>query len=391
VPVAGRSLEVSVYYNRSFRTGGDGRNDGSWSRPMRPDASVLLRPITDRFRVADDRDLDIWLHFDAKYRLESAKAQFERVGDDIQEQTAIGDEAQERLGASRREDLLKMHAYRDAIRRSAGAYVLFPGTSKPIGFSEYVELIPGLGAFPLRPGDDSGPAALRRFIDDVFLHVADQATAEERSRYWQARIFGDSARGSPRSPVSFLDQPPADTLVLLGYVRSDHHWRWIRSNEHYEVMSEGERGGLSVHAEELSAPLVLLSGQGQAAVFWRRGAWKVVDHDDLAALDHPDPPGPRCLLCSLIPIPEQPSWLDQLPLTDYLAKSTTSGAPVTIRWSALIAGGPGPGRPVGAPPPSSAASAADRGRSGGRRGSGPEVPTRPAPSALDEHGVTSDG
>jgi len=243
----------------------------------------------------------------------------------------------------------------------------------------------------LRPGDDSGPAALRRFIDDVFLHVADQATAEERSRYWQARIFGDSARGSPRSPVSFLDQPPADTLVLLGYVRSDHHWRWIRSNEHYEVMSEGERGGLSVHAEELSAPLVLLSGQGQAAVFWRRGAWKVVDHDDLAALDHPDPPGPRCLLCSLIPIPEQPSWLDQLPLTDYLAKSTTSGAPVTIRWSALIAGGPGPGRPVGAPPPSSAASAADRGRSGGRRGSEPEVPTRPAPSALDEHGVTSDG
>jgi predicted component of viral defense system (DUF524 family) len=391
VTVAGRSLEVSVYYNRSFRTGGDDRSDGSWSRPMVPDASVLLRPITDRFRVADDRDLDIWLHFDAKYRLESAKAQFERVRDDIQEQTAIVDEAQERLGASRREDLLKMHAYRDAIRRSAGAYVLYPGTSKPIGFSEYVELIPGLGAFPLRPGDDSGPAALRRFIDDVFLHVADQATAEERNRYWQARIFSDPTPGSPRSAVSFLDRPPADTLVLIGYVRSDHHWRWIRSTGHYEVVAEGERGGLSVHAEELAAPLVLLSGHGEAAVFWRSGAWKLVDDDDIAALDHPDPPGARCMLCSLIPIPEQPSWLDQLPLTDYLAKSRTPGAPVSMRWSALIAGGPGPGRPLGVLPPLPATRASYRGQSGALHGSESEVPIGPAPAGQDEHGVSSDG
>src|SRR5207237_3509490 len=101
--------------------------------------------------------------------------------------TALEDEEQEGLGVSRRDDLLKMHAYRDAIRRSAGAYVLFPGTSTPRSFREYLELIPGLGAFPLRPGDDSGRAALRRFIDDVLLHAADQATAEERKRFWTSR------------------------------------------------------------------------------------------------------------------------------------------------------------------------------------------------------------
>ena len=54
-------------------------------------------------------------------------------------ETALDDEEQERLGVSRRDDLLKMHAYRDAIRRSAGAYVLFPGTSTPHRFREYVE------------------------------------------------------------------------------------------------------------------------------------------------------------------------------------------------------------------------------------------------------------
>src|SRR5829696_8253469 len=40
---------------------------------------------------------------------------------------AVEEEEVERLARSKREDLLKMHAYRDAIRRSAGAYVLYPG------------------------------------------------------------------------------------------------------------------------------------------------------------------------------------------------------------------------------------------------------------------------
>jgi len=72
--------------------------------------------------------------------------------------------------------------------------VLFsPG---PLEFREYVELIPGLGAFPLRPGNDAGEAALRRFVDDVLLHAADQATAEERNRYWRAAIFHDVRRRS---------------------------------------------------------------------------------------------------------------------------------------------------------------------------------------------------
>ena len=41
-----------------------------------------------------------------------------------------------------------MHAYKDAIRRTGGAYILYPGESeewRKIGFHE---VIPGLGAFP---------------------------------------------------------------------------------------------------------------------------------------------------------------------------------------------------------------------------------------------------
>ena len=45
-----------------------------------------------------------------------------------------------------------MHAYRDAIRRSAGAYVIYPGDEERTPFMEHHEVLPGLGAFPLRPG-----------------------------------------------------------------------------------------------------------------------------------------------------------------------------------------------------------------------------------------------
>ena len=253
VLVAGRLLAVSVYFNRTFRTANDHRNDGSWSQAMVPDASVLIHPIGGRERVDNQRDLDVWLHFDAKYKVDWASTPFERPAPEQEDETALTDEEQERLGTSRREDLLKMHAYRDAIRRSAGAYVLFPGISHPLHFREYVELIPGLGAFPLRPGDGKGPAAVRRFIDDVLLHAADQATAEERSRYWRAQIFEGPA-GSDRSPVDFLNRPPADTPVLISQTKDAHHWQWIETTSQYVVKLGLENKGLTFRAEELASP-----------------------------------------------------------------------------------------------------------------------------------------
>src|SRR3982074_3376562 len=80
---------------------------------------------------------------------------------------------------AKRADLLKMHAYRDAIRRTAGSYVLYPGLpgrdAESRSFPEYHEILPGLGAFLLRPGEfgeADGSTALEGFLSDLFDHFA---------------------------------------------------------------------------------------------------------------------------------------------------------------------------------------------------------------------------
>ena len=44
-----------------------------------------------------------------------------------------------------------MHTYKDAIKYSAGAYVLYPGKKKGI-YREKNEILHSVGAFPLIPG-----------------------------------------------------------------------------------------------------------------------------------------------------------------------------------------------------------------------------------------------
>jgi hypothetical protein len=137
----GKGRQVELWAQRTFGAG----PEGSWSRPLRPDLSLRIQP--------QEAPGPHWLHFDAKYRLE-------RLGDDGAPD-GPGDRA-----ASKREDLHKMHAYRDAIARTRGAYVLFPGTENE-AFSQRKGELPGLGALALRPseaGPPEGASALRALL-----------------------------------------------------------------------------------------------------------------------------------------------------------------------------------------------------------------------------------
>ena len=122
-----KTVKVALYYNRRFLR--PSRNlllwEGSYTASFAPDYSISIT-VTEGAAVQKH-----WLHFDAKYRLEPAEVVqiLHDSGADVMadaDDDEIGYE-QEISRLHRREDLFKMHTYRDGILGTRGAYILFPG------------------------------------------------------------------------------------------------------------------------------------------------------------------------------------------------------------------------------------------------------------------------
>jgi predicted component of viral defense system (DUF524 family) len=185
--VNGVPLKAKFDYNRTFERRDDVEKIGTWSQRMRPDYTVTIWPADVLEDEAAKNGNLVHIHFDAKYRVDSLDSLFGR--DDATMESDVDQEAG--AGASvKRDDLLKMHAYRDAIRRSVGAYVIYPGTES-VQWSGYHELLPGLGAFVLRPG--TGTTGLSEFLARVAQHMAMDSTQRDVSRYVAEAYAGKSA------------------------------------------------------------------------------------------------------------------------------------------------------------------------------------------------------
>lgn len=334
----GRVLEIELWYNRAFPRG---TRHGSWTRPLRPDYSLRIRVPGYR----DDPD-ELWIHFDAKYRLDTL---MEIFSDGTAESGSEGTEAAvENIGRPVADDLLKMHAYRDAIRRSSGAYVIYPGTEDQV-LHRYHEILPGLGAFALRPARDGlaeGVTSIREFISDVLDHAASQISQHERHRYWEKAIFGEEPDGRTGGvgAVAFLSRPPADTRVLLGYVRSDQHYRWINETGLYNMRADERTGSVGLHSEQLAAELVLLYGPSLVQSSLRRvsGDPRLLNVQRMVALNYPDPRSSiyYCLPVELIV--DDTNWLSRLTYSRVLevvqehSPGSPYGAPIATTWDRLV-------------------------------------------------------
>src|SRR5690606_17845175 len=134
------------------------------------------------------------------------------------------EKAENRKGIYKNADLLKMHAYKDAIRRTGGAYVLYTG-DKSINQKGFHEIIPGLGAFPGKPSKtDIGIGELKVLVLEIIEHIIHRASQREKIDY---RTF-DINKSPPESGnvvIELLQNPyntnrdliPDHTLVLVGY------------------------------------------------------------------------------------------------------------------------------------------------------------------------------
>ena len=186
---AAKTVKLALFYNRRFQR--PSRNlvswEGSYTSVFDPDYSIAIT-------VTEGADVQKhWLHFDAKYRLEPAEVAqiLHDSGEDVMadaDDDEIGYE-QEISRLHRREDLFKMHTYRDGILSTRGAYILFPGDGTGMrmegktqnffirhpsafrGAAPY--MFPSVGAFDLCPGRDGTQLpALKSFLSNVLETVA---------------------------------------------------------------------------------------------------------------------------------------------------------------------------------------------------------------------------
>lgn len=273
---AGRNLRAEFHFNRKFSPRAARHAPGSWTRGVQPDYTISIWPADYTKAEAEAKELMVHVHFDAKYRVERVR---ELLGDETDDAAFAQGEAErdEVRTVAKYADLLKMHAYRDAIRRTAGAYVLYPGNpGDGQRFQGFHEVLPGLGAFAIRPDKDGRPegiGALSEFLDSVIDHLANRTTARERVTYHVSEAYtlqeDPVPYGALRLPESdiygadFRALPPAEAMVLAAWYRNDDQRRLAEADTGFAYVRLGRRSGaLHVHPNLARVRHVLLRAEG---------------------------------------------------------------------------------------------------------------------------------
>ena len=259
---SGRRLEVEFSYNKTFKGNEEYPNEGSWARNLRPDYTLSIWPSKFSKEEAEIQELVVHIHFDSKYKVQNL---YEIIGKE--EENLEIEKFEQKSGTYKRADLLKMHAYKDAIRRTGGAYVLYPGdVSKQLkGFHE---IIPGLGAFCVRPSKtDDGTAELKKFIIEVTEHLLNRATQRDRLTYHTFDVLKSKSDDKifDRIPEIYQGKRvthPAETFVLIGYYESKAHYEWIENKGLYNFRMDSARGSLRLSPEAAGADYILLHTEG---------------------------------------------------------------------------------------------------------------------------------
>lgn len=292
-----RVLNVAFYYNRTFnRVENDPiHKAGSWTMTMRPDYTLSLWPGFITEQEAERQERIIHIHFDAKYRLDKVLLEDKDTGKDIVEELASEKQEQE-LKIYKRGDLLKMHAYKDAIRRTSGAYVLYPGEEnrKLRGFHE---IVPGLGAFSIRPGHwQQDSVHLKKFLAEVKAHLLDRTSDREKLSYYEYDIHlspNESAtiESLPEADGENRNFLPDETTVLIGYYKNQKHLQWILKNWLYNGRAGDRKGTISVSKEIVNARYILLHNGKEATLHKiNSGGPKVYGYKEMKALNYPFTP-----------------------------------------------------------------------------------------------------
>lgn len=261
-----RKLNIQFNYNRSFSGRKKYPDSGSWTTTLRPDYTLSFWPFGISENEAEIQELIVHVHFDAKYKIAN-------LPDFIELNTTKEldkEKTENKKGIYKNADLLKMHAYKDAIRRTGGAYVLYPG-DKSLNRKGFHEIIPGLGAFPVRPSkNNSGIGDLKAFILEIIDHFINRASQREKIAFRTYDVYKDvpnkddnlnealpEAYGINRNLI------PDDTHVLVAFFKDNAHLQWILKSKLYNARAENKKGSLRLGPGEAGAKYLLLHSNSE--------------------------------------------------------------------------------------------------------------------------------
>ena len=300
VMVRNRALNIKFSFNRTFSGNKDSYpKQGSWTTAMRPDYTLTIWPAEQKEMEAEKEENILHIHFDAKYKVANFKVKTSKKDLELTEQEIKKDlnktKEQERAGVYKNADLLKMHAYKDAIRRTGGAYILYPG-EKESRFKGYHEIIPGLGAFSLNPAHvTKDVAALSSFIDDVIDHLINRASQRENIAQKTYEVHKSDAPSILKEPIpEYINDKklvPDETYVLVGYCKSNNHLDWYNKNGLYNFRMNDSKGSLILDEKTVKAKYLLLRYKGKADKVFKiksKGP-RVYSKEKLMELDYPKP------------------------------------------------------------------------------------------------------
>jgi predicted component of viral defense system (DUF524 family) len=336
-----RKLLVEFHYNKPFNYSSDQKKQGSWTKGLRPDYTISLWPEGLKIDEAEEQVLVTHIHFDAKYKVEDVDQVFggKEYDDDLGLQN---EKKQQSEGNYKRIDLLKMHAYRDAIRRTGGAYIIYPGDNDPNTFNGFHEIIPGLGAFAVNPSSPSGTDSITLFLKDVLRTLENRASQWDRSTYAEYLIHKDQAPNFFESSFPEVTKEnrgnlPHEISVLVGYIRSKDQENWIKKNNKYNTRTGSARGGLKLSSSETSADYLLLYDErlrGDFKIYQLSSSGPtIVTVDTMKELDYPHPNHDLYLIFDIVselPFTIKNCFIDQLPGFESVGK------PFSVRLSDLV-------------------------------------------------------
>jgi len=305
-----RNLNIQFSYNRSFGGGKIYPQSGSYTTTLRPDYTLSIWPEEIKeAKDAEKTELITHIHFDAKYKVKNfydliLKSKGEELSTE-EEEKLLNDEKEElKKGTFKNQDLLKMHAYKDAIRRTGGAYVLYPGEGKDEPFRGFHELIPGLGAFVIKPTeDDKDKEHLKTFINLVVDNFIDRASQREHTA-----IKVHDIHQNHKSDQDTLKEPmpeyvggekliPSETFVLVGFSKEAKRLQWYEKNGKYNFRMDDNKGSLILESDVVNSKYLLIreSGNPTANKIYRiisKGP-RVFSKEKLAELNYPHSDKPQ--------------------------------------------------------------------------------------------------